>query len=177
MRVIVIWLLIGSVVFPHRVSAQGVTPLSPLPPGGFQFTGIWDCEGSFRNHQVHKSSYTGAVVLDGKWIELTEQDLQPATGYMAKYLIGYDTQQKELVEFDANNYGAAAYSSNEGWKDAVLTMTSPVVSDPKAPYAANRFQYSITGKDAFSVDWQISRTSTIDWIQSDHLACHRRLTS
>jgi hypothetical protein len=178
MRVFANYLLIGFVLFPHpRAAAQSTPPLSPLPPGGFQFTGSWDCEGSFRNNQAHKSSYTGAVILDGKWIELTEQDRQPATGYIAKYLIGYDGQQKQLVEFDANNFGAAVYSSRDGWKDAILTMTSAVTNDPKASYAANRFLYSITGKDTFTVDWQISKTSAIDWIQSDHLACQRRASS
>jgi hypothetical protein len=33
--------------------------------------------------------------------------VEPATGYVAKYLIGYDTEHKKLVEFDANNFGAA----------------------------------------------------------------------
>jgi hypothetical protein len=35
----------------------------------------------------------------------TEQNIQPATGYLAKYRIGYD--QEPLVEFDVNNCGAA----------------------------------------------------------------------
>lgn len=178
MRGFAICLLTGFVLFPcPRAAAQSAAPFSPQPPGGFEFTGSWDCEGVFRSNQVHKSFFTGAAILDGKWIELTEQDVQPATGYVAKYLIGYDPQQKEFVEFDANNFGAATYSSNEGWKNAVLTMTSAIANDPKASYAANRFLYSITGKDTFTVDWQISKTAAIDWIQADHLACHRRLKS
>jgi hypothetical protein len=167
--------LVASLLFSGgHAFAQGTNPLSPLPPAGFQFTGSWDCEGSFRNKQLHKSSFTGAVILDGKWIELTEQDVQPATGYVAKYLIGYDSAGKKLVEFDANNFGAAVYSSMDGWKGNVLTMTSAVTEDPGAPYAANRFIYSIAGRDSFTVDWQISRKATIDWIQSDHLGCSRK---
>jgi hypothetical protein len=100
--------------------------------------------------------------------------VQPATGYLAKYLIGYDAQQKRLVEFDANNFGAATYSSEEGWRDGRLTMVSPVTQDPTASYVANRFLYSISGPDTFTVDWQISRTAALEWIQSDHLACKRR---
>jgi hypothetical protein len=154
--------------------AQNPKPLSPIPPQGFQFTGSWDCEGAFRNAKVHQSAFTGAIILDGKWIELKEQDIQPATGYTAKYLIGYDAQQKRLVEFDANNFGAATYSSEEGWRNGTLTMVSPVVQDATAAYVANRFLYSITGADTFTVDWQISKTAAVDWIQSDHLACKRR---
>ncbi len=147
---------------------------SALPPQGFQFVGTWDCEGSFRNAQVHKSTFTGAIVVGGKWLELTEQDVQPATGYVAKYLIGYDADQKQLVEFDANNFSAATYSSHDGWKGGVLTMTSPISRNEKAPYAANRFVYSIAGPDSFTVDWQISKTETLDWVEADHLACRRR---
>ena len=88
--------------------AQGSKPpLSPMPPNGFQFSG-----------------FTGDVILGDKWIELTEHDIEPATGYLAKYLIGNDPQQKRIVEFDANNFAAAVYSSEEGWQDHVLTMTS-----------------------------------------------------
>jgi hypothetical protein len=154
--------------------AQDSKPLSPIPPGNFQFTGTWDCEGTFGNKTVHKSVFTGSSILGGKWLELTEQDTQPATGYLAKYLIGYDPQEKHLVEFDANNFGAAVYSSDLGWQANVLTMTSPISQDAKAKYVANRFLYSVTGQDTFTVDWQISRTANLQWQQADHLACKRR---
>ena len=82
------------------------------------------------------------------------------------------------MEFDANNFGAAVYTSDEGWHDGVLIMTSPVLHDTKAPdtkapYVANRFLFSIHGPDNFTVDWQISKTAALDWTQSDHLACKR----
>ncbi|HEY4739369.1 MAG TPA: DUF1579 family protein [Candidatus Acidoferrales bacterium] len=153
---------------------QESKPLSAIPPDGFQFAGTWDCEGTFRNAQVHKATFTGTTILGGKWLELTEQDIQPATGYLAKYLIGFDPQQKRLVEFDANNFGAAIYTSEDGWQDRVLTMTSSLSQDAKAPYAANRFRYYITAPDTFTVDWQISKTAELKWIEADHLACKRR---
>ena len=171
-------LFLGSIFSLSSAPAQEAKPLAALPPEGFQFTGTWDCEGAFRNAQVHKSTFTGAVVVGGKWLELAEQDIQPATGYLAKYLIGYDAQQKRLVEFDANNFSAATYTSDEnGWQNHVLTMTSPVSSDPKAAYAANRFLYTVAGQDTFTVDWQISKTATLNWVQADHLACKRRVNS
>jgi hypothetical protein len=155
------------------VSAQDRKALTAIPPGGFQFAGTWDCTGAMGNGKPHRSTFTGNVILGGKWLELTEQDLEPATGYLAKYLIGYDSQQKRLVEFDANNFGAATYSSVDGWVDGVLTMTSRVTDDPKAPYAANRFLYAIASADTFTMDWQISKTSTVNWTRGDHLVCKR----
>jgi hypothetical protein len=108
-----------------RALAQEKKPLSAIPEG-FQFVGTWDCEGTFRNNKVYKAVFTGSLILGDKWLELTEQDVEPATGYLAKYLIGYDSEQKHLVEFDANNFGAATYSSEEGWQNHVLAMTSPI---------------------------------------------------
>jgi hypothetical protein len=173
---IVFFLLVYMVACGFTSPAQESKALSVMPPDGFQFTGTWDCEGTFRSAKVHKATFTGSIILGGKWLELTEQDIQPATGYLAKYLIGYDPQQKHLVEFDANNFGAAVYTSEQGWQDRVLTMTSPVSEEGKAPYAANRFLYSVTSPDAFTVDWQISKAATPNWTPADHLACkHRQL--
>jgi len=123
---------------------------------------------------IEQKATAKATTEPGAGKPSTEQDIQPATGYLAKYLIGYDPQQKHLVEFDANNFGAAVYSSEQGWQDHVLTKTSPVSEDVKAPYAANRFLYSSTGPDAFTVDWQISKAAALNWTPADHLACKRR---
>ena len=160
-------------VFIAPIWAQEVKPLMAVPGGGFKFEGAWDCAGAFGNGKTHRSTYSGGVILGGKWLELGEQDIEPATGYLAKYLIGYDAEQKRLVEFDANNFSAATYSSSNGWQNGVLTMTSPVSTDAKAPYAANRFVYSIAGTDSFTVDWQIEKTATSSWVTSDHLVCKR----
>jgi hypothetical protein len=143
-------------------------------PRDLNFAGAWDCAGKFRNDKVHKAAFSGSVILGGTWLELTEQDLEPATGYMAKYLIGYNAEQKRLVEFDANNFSAATYTSAEGWQNRVLIMTSEIKLDAKARYAANRFRYSITDKDTFTVDWETSKTATLPWLPSDHLVCKRK---
>lgn len=170
-----LFLLLATAV--STACAQETKSLSVFPPDGFQFTGTWDCTGSFRNAQLHKATFSGAVILGGKWLELTEKDVEPATGYVAKYLIGYDPQQKHLVEFDANNFGAATYASEDGWHNSVLTMTSPVSQDAKVPYVANRFLYSVIDPNTFSVDWQISRTAVLDWKTADHLACKLKAAS
>jgi hypothetical protein len=91
-------------------------------------------------------------------------------------MIGYDAAAHHMVEFDANNFGAATYTSEDGWLNGTLRMTSPITTDPKAPYAANRFVYTIISADSFSVDWQISRTTSIAWIPADHLLCKRAPT-
>ena len=165
--------ILCSAVCSIGASAQDNGALSVLPSQGFQFTGNWECAGAFGNKKSHKSNFSGSMILGGKWLELTEQDTEPVTGYLAKYLIGYDPQQKQLVEFDANNFGAATYSSEAGWQNDSLTMTSSLSSDPKASYVMNRFIYSVKGKDSFSVDWEIRRAASSTWVPGDHLLCQR----
>jgi hypothetical protein len=154
--------------------AQEKKAISAFPPDGFQFSGTWDCEGAMGNGKAHKSIFTGTTILDGKWLELTEQDVEPVTGYVAKYLIGYDSQRGYLVEFNANNFGAATYTSAEGWNSRVLVMTSPVSQDSKASISAERYLYSITYPTTFTVDYQVSKTSALVWKPGDHLVCKRR---
>ncbi len=168
------FLCFGSFLVLPAVSAQTSSVPSILPPNNFQFTGNWTCEGNFRNSKIHKAAFTGATILSNRWLELTERDLEPATGYLAKYLIGYDPHTKQFVEFDANTFGAATYTSTPGWQENVLTMTSPVSHDSQAPYAANRFLYTVTAQDTFIVDWQISRTASAAWTTADHLTCKRQ---
>ncbi len=138
-----------------------------------QLAGSWSCAGNFRNGKVHRASFTGSMILSGKWLELTETDLEPATRYVAKYLIGYDSQGGHLIEFDANTFGAATYSSTDGWRHGVLTMESHASLSVKAPYVANRFVYTIGGAKTFTVDWQIQKTAEDSWVTSDHLLCER----
>ncbi len=173
--IVLIYLVCWIPCFKAQGSSQ-TKAISAFPSIAFHFAGAWDCAGQFSSEKVHKALFTGAEVLARKWLELTEEDREPKTGYVAKYLIGYDPQQRRLVEFDANNFGAAIYSSTEGWKANTLTMTSPVLDDRNAPYAANRFLYSITDENTFTVDWQISKSAQLNWQQRDHLTCSRRNT-
>ncbi len=154
------------------VSAQ-THQFSAIPPSPFSFSGKWDCQGGFRGGKPHRSAFTGNLILDGKWVELAEVDVAPATGYTAKYLIGPDPEHNQIIEFDANNFGAASYTSAQGWTGGVLTMTSTVSRNPQAPYAINRFLYSIVGENSFTVDWQISKTAEPQWTTADHLSCKR----
>lgn len=148
-------------------------PVSALPSAGFTFSGDWKCQGTFRGGKPHESTFTGKTVIADKWIELSEIDTLPATGYVAKYLIGVDAEHHQLVEFDANNFGASTYVSRDGWVGGVLTMTSPVSDNPRAPYAINRFTYSVAGANSFTIDWQISKTGEPEWTTADHLECKR----
>jgi hypothetical protein len=59
----------------------------------------------------------------------------------------------------------------------VLTMTSPVSDDPKAPYAINRFLFSVVNPDTFTMDWQVSKTAQSNWVAGDHLVCKRSIHS
>ena len=163
----------GLLVACWRYAFAQSQPASALPPAPFSFSGQWQCQGTFRAGKPHEATFTGSVVVGGKWIELTETDTLPSTGYTAKYLIGVDPEHRRLVEYDANNFAAATYTSTDGWQGQVLTMTSESSQNAQAPYAVNRFVYSIAGQDAFHVDWQIRKAAEGQWTTADHLACRR----
>jgi hypothetical protein len=143
-----------------------------LPPDA-DMNGHYDCTGAFGNKRIHRSTFEMHTPLASTWLELDERDIEPATNYQAKYLIGYDASTHHMIEFDANNFGAAVYTSESGWVKGQLIMTSPLSTDPKAPYIANRFVYTILSADSFSVDWQITRAQPNVWLPADHLLCKR----
>jgi len=151
-----------------------IEKLSAFPPEIDAVTGAWTCKGTFRGGKPHESTYAAKCILNGTWLELTEHDTLPATGYDAKYLIGYDAERKRLIEFDANTFGAATYTSAIGWTEGSLTMTSEPAANAAAPYALNRFRYSTPSLGSLVIDWDISKhAETPDWVTADHLVCRR----
>jgi hypothetical protein len=149
-----------------------LTPLgaeSPLTgPGGFTFTGTWNCAGNFvRSGKMHRSIYVGSTVPGSGWILLVESDTEPR-GYVGHYLIGYDPNQKQVVELDANNAGYAIYSG-PGWQDHSLILTSTGTSSYSGP--KNRFVFESKSVDAFDVNWETDTGS--GWAAADHLSCQR----
>ena len=166
--------LIGAASLLCPAAFAQAAPTSALPPTPFSFSGAWDCQGTFRGGKPHEAAFTGSTVVGGKWLELTETDTLPVTGYVAKYLIGVDPEHRRLVEYVANTFIAAVYTSSEGWQGPSLTMTSEPSTNPKAQYAMNRFIYTVGSQDTFSVDWQISKIVGSPWVTADHLDCKRK---
>jgi hypothetical protein len=150
-------------------SAQIPPAASPAtPPNGFTFDGKWACSGHFGNGKQHRSSYEGSSVLGGSWVQLKEVDREPA-GYQGLYLIGYDKPKNQVVEFDANNFGSAVYTSG-GWQSGTLTLTS---SDPDSKALKNRFVFRIADTAHFSVNWEVNQTG--EWKAADHLDCSQEV--
>jgi hypothetical protein len=162
----------GALAMPAQV--KQATPRTRLRAGNFQFQGSGDCAGAFASGKTPGPSFTGNVILAGKWLELTERDIEPAAGSVAENLIGYDAKQERSVESDAKDFGAAGCNSGEGCLKGVLSLTWAVNEDPKAPYAANRRVCSTAApdnltRDTFTVDRQIPKTPTSNWINADQL--------
>lgn len=171
MRIFNLPLLFLLCAVPITPQEKPIAP--PLQPNNFSFAGSWDCLGAMGANKPHHSTYEGRMILANTWIELTERDLQPATGYLARYLIGYDPHRKLFLEFDANNFGAALYTSAAGWSDGKLTMTSAHLAGTSSSPARDRFVFQVNGANTFDVDWQTSSSENAPWSLRDHLACTR----
>jgi hypothetical protein len=147
---------------------QALQPNSLTPPDGFSFAGYWQCAGSFPgNGRQHRSVYHGEASPDGKWVDITETDIEPK-GYVGRYELGTDAGQDKLVFIDMNSAGYAIFES-PGWAGHTLTVTSTDVSHNSSGATKNRFLYTVHDTQHFDVEWQIQKAGT--WAASDIQHC------
>jgi hypothetical protein len=149
--------------------SQGISrPTSLKPPSGFSFAGYWQCSGSFpANGRQHRSVYHGEASADGKWVDLTETDIEPK-GYVGRYTLGADAGQDKLVFIDVNSAGYAIFES-PGWDGRTLTVTSTDVLHYSSASPKNRFLYTVNDQKHFDVEWQFEKAG--GWASGDLLHC------
>jgi hypothetical protein len=153
-------------------SAHGLSqPISLEPPSGFSFAGYWQCSGSFPGSgRQHRSIYHGEASADGKWVDLTETDIEPK-GYVGRYELGTDAGQDKLVFIDINSAGYAIFES-AGWDGPTLTVTSTDVLHYSSAAPKNRFLYTVQDPRHFDVEWQYDKAGA--WTSGDLLHCASR---
>ena len=89
---------------------------------------------------------------------------RPATGCTAESLIGYDSTAKAPGRIRRRQLRSCDLCERR-WMagQRSLTMTSTGLADQKAPYAANRFLYSVIGQDSiYSGLSRCSRAAALD---------------
>lgn len=145
---------------------------SLTPPAGFSFAGYWQCDGSFANGgRSHRSIYHGEPSADGKWIDLTETDIEPK-GYIGRYELGADAGNGKLVFINMNSSGYAIFDS-PGWDGRTLTVTSTDVLRYTAATPKNRFLYTVQDEKHFDVEWQFEKSGA--WTSGDLLHCSAQM--
>lgn len=138
------------------------------PPDGFSFAGYWQCSGSFPgNGRQHRSVYHGEASADGRWVDLTETDIEPK-GYVGRYELGTDAGDDKLVFIDMNSSGYAIFDS-PGWNGHTLTVTSTDVLRYASAAPKNRFLYTVNDPQHFDVEWQYQIAGA--WASGDLLHC------
>jgi hypothetical protein len=143
-------------------------PASLSPPSGFTFTGYWQCAGSFpASGRQHRSIYHGEASADGKWIDLTETDIEPK-GYVGRYELGADASKDKLVFININSAGYAIFES-PGWDGHTLTVTSTDVLHYSSASPKNRFLYTVQDPKHFDVEWQFEKSGA--WTSGDLMHC------
>jgi hypothetical protein len=138
------------------------------PPDGFSFEGYWQCSGSFAaTGRQHVSIYHGESSADGKWLDLTETDIEPK-GYVGRYELGTDAGHDKLVFIDMNSAGYAIFDS-PGWDGHTLTVTSIDVPHDSSTAPKHRFLYTVHDPQHFDVEWQVQKAGT--WSPGDVQHC------
>ena len=141
---------------------------SLIPPSGFSFAGYWQCSGNFpANGRHHRSIYHGEASADGKWLDLTETDIEPK-GYVGRYQLGADAGKDKLVFIDTNSAGYAIFES-PGWDGHTLIVTSTEVLHYSSASPKNRFLYTVHDPAHFDVEWQYEKSGA--WTSGDLLHC------
>jgi hypothetical protein len=139
-----------------------------MPPDGFSFAGYWQCSGSFVDSgRNHRSVYHGESSADGKWVDLTETDIEPK-GYVGRYELGMDASQDKLVFINMNSSGYGVFDS-PGWDGHTLTVTSTDVLHYSSAAPKNRFLYTVRDPQHFDVEWQIQKSGA--WAAGDVQHC------
>jgi hypothetical protein len=143
-------------------------PVSLDPPAGFSFAGYWQCSGSFAGSgREHRSVYHGESSADGKWVDLTETDIEPK-GYVGRYELGTAASRDKLVFIDMNSAGYGIFDS-PGWDGLTLTVTSTEVLSYSSEAPKNRFLYTVHDPQHFDVEWQIQKSGA--WAPGDLQHC------
>ena len=143
-------------------------PISLDPPGGFTFTGYWQCSGNFAGSgREHRSIYHGESSADGKWVDLTETDIEPK-GYVGRYELGTSPSRDKLVFINMNSAGYGIFDS-PGWDGLTLTVTSTDVLHYSSEAPKNRFLYTVHDPQHFDVEWQIQKSGA--WAPGDLQHC------
>jgi hypothetical protein len=143
-------------------------PSSLTPPSGFSFAGYWQCSGRFAGSgREHRSVYHGESSADGKWVDLTETDVEPK-GYVGRYELGMDAGHDKLVFINMNSAGYGIFES-PGWDGHTLTVTSTDVLRYSSAATKNRFLYTVNDPRHFDVEWQYQKAGT--WASGDMLHC------
>ena len=143
-------------------------PISLEPPAGFSFAGYWQCSGNFPGSgRQHRSVYHGQASADGKWVDLTETDVEPK-GYVGRYELGADASHDKLVFIDINSSGYGIFDS-PGWDGSTLTVTSTEELRYSSAAPKNRFLYTVHDPQHFDVEWQVQKAGT--WATGDLLHC------
>jgi hypothetical protein len=147
---------------------QAISESTSLTPSGFSFAGYWQCTGAFpASGRQHRSIYHGESSADGKWVDLTETDIEPK-GYVGRYELGTDASHDKLVFIDMNSAGYAIFDS-PGWNGHTLTVTSTEVLHYASAAPKNRFLYTVQDPQHFDVEWQFDKAGA--WASGDLLHC------
>lgn len=142
---------------------------SPLfGPDGFAFIGKWNCDGHIPangKNLAHHVLYEGKMVSDGKWIEFSQKDIEPA-GYDADFLTGYDPVKKEIFAFVGDNRGYAMLAG-PGWQGRSLRLTMTGQASYKGfsidnPLPISRVTYEVKSADEFTVLWGSTRRAEVE---------------
>ena len=135
--------------------------------------GDWSCQGAFANGRPLASRLRFTPTLDARALSYEHRDAAPSTFvHKATWLL--DASSHRMVSLAAaGTQGTgdltASLFSAQLWTATSVTLTADTLV--VAPWAPNRFTYTLPGADSLHMVWEVERGGS--WRMGDYLDCRR----
>ena len=134
--------------------------------------GRWSCAGAFANNKPLSADLEFRSLIDGQLLHYHHAD-RPPTSYIQDSVWGMDKESGTLVSLawiaarGQPGTSPAFYVAEEVSPTSVTFVHHTLL---KAPWAANRFRYTVSG-NALQMVWEVQKQGT--WQMGDTLKCTR----
>lgn len=132
--------------------------------------GTWHCDGKFvKSGAAISSTMQFSPALEGRWIEMHQDDLPPNRFHAIEFW-GYDDKQSKFTATVFDNFNQTPRQFEGMISNGTLTFTRTILGD--SPVSAEQFIFeSSNGK--LKVTYQVMRKGNDSWAIGDVLTCAR----
>jgi len=152
-------------------------PSAPVPNADVRplfksLEGRWSCAGAFANNKPLSADLEFSSLIDGQLLHYHHAD-RPPTSYIQDSVWGMDKESGTLMSLawiaarGQSGTIPAFYVAEEVSPTSVTFVHHSLL---KAPWAANRFRYTVSG-NALQMVWEVQKQGA--WQMGDTLKCTR----
>lgn len=132
--------------------------------------GEWHCDGKFiKSGAAISSTIQFSPSLEGRWIEMHQDDLPPNRFHAIEFW-GYDEKQSKFIANAFDNFNQTPREFDGAFNGGTLTLTRDIAGD--APVSREQFLFENVNSK-LKVTYQLMRKGSESWAIGDVLNCAR----